>query len=140
VPPPQQFLKAYRAHCCAIELQSCDRASSCRCLRDYFGAAPGEVFGPRIATWVEQFLLASVDGIGRSLASAFAEGARDTGKRQIVEGCCATCGCGDDVVDVERRFLSHLGQATVFASLARTFDDRASQVRRDLHVCMAYTG
>ncbi len=41
------FLEAYRARRREIELQSFDRASSCRCLRDYFGAIPGEVFRPR---------------------------------------------------------------------------------------------
>lgn len=113
--------------------QGGDRASSCRCLCDYFGAVPGEVFGPGIQAWVEQPHLVSIDGIGCVLTSSFTKRARDAGKCQIIEGRLATRDHGNDVVDVERRLLSRLGQATVFASLARTFDDRASQVRRDLH-------
>lgn len=43
------------------------------------------------------------------------------GSRSVV----ATGGDGDDVIDMERCFLSRLGQAAVFAPLARTIDDQA---------------
>lgn len=91
------------------------------------------MLGPGVAPWVEEFDLTAVERVGRSLACSFTEGTRDASQCQIAEGCLATSGDGNDVIDVERCFLSRLGQAAVFAPLMRTFDDQASQVRRDLH-------
>jgi len=96
-------------------------------------SVPTKMQSPRVATGIEQTNFLSGLRVTRGESCSFAQRTRDAGQSEIFEGCFAVGVDGNDVVNVEGRFLRGLGKAAVFAAILRPKNDLTPKLRRYGH-------
>jgi hypothetical protein len=96
-----------------VHVQGGGRGPARRSQPDHPHPVPPEVFDPPLGSWVEDRGVNPRLRVGRRLPGPLAQGARYAGQGEVVECGRAVGSARDDVIDVERGFLSELGQAAV---------------------------
>jgi hypothetical protein len=89
---------------------------------------------PLLLAWVEEPNRTLTSWIFRHDASSFAQGAVNTGKRQVVENCQATSGHRYDMIHMKCGGLAELRDAAVLAAILRARDDTTAETARYSHV------
>jgi hypothetical protein len=133
MPITECFLVPDRLSHSAIQVQRGNRGAASRADADGANVVPAKVQAPRIASGIEQAnFLSGFQIAGRQLC-AFAQRAGHAGQSEIIESSLAIRVDGDDVINVEGRFLRGLREATVFTAILRALDNLTPKLRRDGH-------
>src|SRR6266508_2669162 len=128
----RNFLFANREDQRPVQIESLDRRATSRGQSDEPHSVPKEMCRPQISSWVKKRNLDIRIWIDGTLTRAFAQRARNTGQRQIINHAFTARRNWHDVIDMEGCLLSYLRQAAILAATSATLDHRRSQTRRDL--------
>ncbi len=124
-----RFLSSNLSRVHPIEVQCLDDSSTGRADADDDETIPSEVKPPRVASRIEQRNVLTGSRIDRGLPRAFAQRTRDARKSEIAQFGFSRSVQGDNVIDVEGRFLPSLIHAAVFASIPCALNDMRSKMR-----------
>ena len=116
-----------------VHLQGAHCGPSSRGQADNSETVPFEVSAPRVTSWMKQTHQFSGLRVHHFLSCSFPQRAGHAGQREIIECRLATRCDGHNVVYMEERLLTRLGQPAILAAVARPFHDLPPQTGRDGH-------
>ena len=91
-----------------VHTQGFHRSPSSSCQSNENETVPPKVLSPKLTSWIVQRHLITALRINHRLTRGFAQGTRHTSQGEILGPGFSTGGARDNVVYVERRFLSLL--------------------------------
>ena len=120
-----------------VHFQRVHRGAAGGCAPRDAAALPLKVIGPALGARVKKLSLFPGQRICCLAACAFAQGTGDAGEGEIFERGRAGLSQRLDVIHMKLRLLPNLGESAVFATTARTIQNRAPQRDWHLHAAAA---
>ncbi len=129
----QGFLASNQDSARVIEFECANCGAASRTQPKRLRTLPAKVNAPGISSGIEEAGLLSCDGINGCLLRAFSQGAGDTGQSEIFGRSFSAGIERSDMVNVKTRPLAGLGEAAIFAAVARPLNHQSAQWGRNEH-------